>query len=330
MLALDVMLAHNDTALYVNICQLIDLYQGPVEWEEGRGTRLVHVLLLALQNSIAPGAHLESTLMLLELITKFRNNHHPITLAMCANGLANSVLVRVLVRMLVHDDPETPAHKIEKHNITCGTVRLMQSLVQMCFQTIILIPGVVQVLTQTLSALHVLLTTIPIVHPNVIINFPNNEPRITHASVHTAQLAICQCLVSMSITGHIAEDLFRAGALPVLFRLIEQTTCNPVRSAAIQTATCIAIRDNAQTLRILNAGGLEILAVMLKRTRNTHRYTSLYAFSFLNTLSVMPVYATAMQRLGFVQIMQQMCPTIGNIPQFVARLQATVNNPVYP
>jgi len=325
-LAVGVMHANNHATLHVNICKLIQLFVAHVSWKDmSGGMHGNNVLSVALQNSVATDTQLESTLVLIELIVEFTRVDRIFEMDMCDDVPALSVFFQVLQRMLERNDTETSAQAVEKHNIIRVTVELLLDLVLGSLdvnRNILLIPNSFNVLIQILAALHDLVSAI--LSPLHL----HHQPGITCASCHKIQSWICRCLVLVGKRVDISEYLFHAGALPVLFRIIEHTTNISLRSEAVQVATCISIKDNTQTLRILRAGGLEILADMLRRIKISDCHTSLHAIWLLEGLAAMPVYAIAMQRLGFVKIIQDLSWCKFNTNAFVERLEAAAKYPV--
>ena len=323
-LAVAAMHAHNHATLHVDICKLIALFHHEdVTWEEIRGTHGNNVLQLALQNSVAPGAQLESTFILTELITTLCHETTFLENA-CQNPLTISVCLRVLQRVCAHIDTETPADAIENQKIIRATVLLLKRILmysERAVRQFLLFPNSNHVLLQVLSASHELLMAPP---PLLF----NSAPRITYDSCYVIQFSICQCLLEVASLD-VAENLFHADALRVLFSLIGETTNEYARRVAIQVVHRIAIRDNAQSLHILRAGGLPTLANMLRRIGTTDRETTRCALLLLNMLAAYPVYATAMLDLGFGEIIEH-APNFENTDIFLAQLQTAENNPVYP
>jgi hypothetical protein len=90
----------------------------------------------------------------------------------------------------------------------------------------------------------------------------------------------------------------------------------------------IAWEDNNQRLLILRAGGLPIMASLIRLRRNDDRIVR-PVVALLDRLLEFPVYATAMFELGFVDIFHLLIP-LPRIDAIIARLQLAATNPVYP
>jgi len=324
-LAVGVMHANNHATLHVHICQLLLPFVKHVSWEETKATNGTNVLYMALRHSIAPGTDLESTMPLLQVISEFNDKCGPYATGMHKDLQAMSLLFEVLQRMLVHNDTHTLAQVVEKHNILFATVELLSNLIvnsSKAKRNFVLVPHSFEVLVQILSASQDLVCTIP---PALHLQ---HQPQITRTSCLKIQLWICQCLVLVGNHQDISEYLFHAGALAVLFHIFTHTINRDVRSAAIQAAKPISIKDTAQKLRILHAGGLQVLADMFRRLKLTDYHTCLHSFWFLQGLAKIPVYARAMHDMGFVQIMKDLSWYRLNTDVFVALLEAAAANPV--
>jgi len=324
-LAVYVMHKNNNATLHVNVGKLIKSFVGHVSWKDmSRGMDGNNVLYVALQNSVATDTQLESTLVLMELIVQLIIGDRIFAIDIYDGVAGLTVFFQVLQRMLEHNDTDTSEQAVEKHIIISVTVKQILNLVNgstQAIRNILLIPNSFNVLIQILAALHELVCAMP--SPLHL-----HEPGITFASCHKIQSWICRCLVFVGNQADISEYLLDAGALPLLFRIIEQTTEKSVRSEAVQAVTLISKKDDTQTLRILSAGGLEILAGMLRRIKISDYHTFLHTLWLLESLAKMPVYAMAMQRLGFVKIIQDMSWFKLNTNVLVKLLEDAAKNPV--
>jgi len=146
--------------------------------------------------------------------------------------------------------------------------------------------------------------------------------------VPKVQVLICHILERMGEAHDISEYLLDAGALPVLFRIITHTTNTQVRCAAVKAVKPISIKDNSQTLTILRAGGLQVLADTLRRIKTTEYNTCLHTVWLLEGLAAIPVYATAMHDMGFVEIVKGLSWFCLNTDTFMGRLEAAAKHPV--
>jgi len=144
----------------------------------------------------------------------------------------------------------------------------------------------------------------------------------------TTQLNICKTLYDIIEMDQFLQTVIQAGVLSNIFIVVGETLDAQVRVSAFETVLNIAWEENGQSLLILRAGGLKIMANLILMRRNDTRIMR-PVLAIIHHLAGFPVYATAMFELDFVDIMQLLTqsPDITNI---IALLQLAATNPVYP
>jgi len=144
----------------------------------------------------------------------------------------------------------------------------------------------------------------------------------------TTQLNICKTLYDIIEMDQFLQTVIQAGVLSNIFIVVGETLDAQVRVSAFETVLNIAWEENGQSLLILRAGGLKIMANLILMRRNETRIMR-PVLAIIHHLAGFPVYATAMFELDFVDIMQLLTqsPDITNI---IALLQLAATNPVYP
>jgi hypothetical protein len=201
--------------------------------------------------------------------------------------------------------------------ITTLLFRLAQNSISM--RQFILIPGSINLLMQTLHESHDLSLLQP---PELF----QGAKYITMQMCLTIQLNLCRILFKVTHPEQLPHMVI--GVLPIIFIIIGETLNAQVRQCAILSVYNIAWEDNNERLLILRAGGLPIMASLIRLWRNdTHIVRSVVPL--LDRLLGFPVYATAMFELGFVDILHLLTPS-PRINVTIARVQLGATNPAYP
>jgi len=334
-LLLAVMRQHNDETLHMNIFKIMEYFafvdcpNHPMTPEEYICIYGENQLQLALQNSVADGAHLKTTPILLKLIDIF-SHYNPFLFDMCENPLTISVCLQVLKRVCAVTHTDTRAQAIEIHEIIYRTAGLFARLAPRLNESIrhiVMHRESIQLIVQALSASF----NLSIIQPPLLDEY---TMRCHNHPFHKTHAFFCKWLLEIARQENMAEFLLHVGVLPILFGLIKNNTIDEVLIWAIQIMHCIAFLDNAERLLILKSGGLEILALIFTRKRPRYQTIDIETcdkvFRLLLTLAAFPVYATAMMDMGFYNYMTDQPHFFTDTNTFLKLLEAGRHYPVYP
>jgi len=314
------MQTHSDMIMYMDICQIFFLFsKQALGWPQFAGGHSELVVLQALQNSVTV-AHTESIRDLTKLLCQlclesvFLSN-------IIRTALAISLCEQSLQLMQGHLETDTVMETSMKQSSNVYITTLLFRLTQRrnSVHQFVLIPGSINLLTQTLSESH----NLSLLQPPELFQGTNY---ITMQMCSTIQLNICQILCEVTDLEHFPQIV--VGVLSDIFIIVGETLNTQVRRCAFHSVYNIAWEDNNQRLLILRAGGLQIMASLIRLRRNDVRIVRSVA-ALLDRLVEFPVYATAMFELGFVDVLHLLTPSPG-INATIARLQLAATNPVYP
>jgi hypothetical protein len=313
--------------LNVDIITLIRFVHSNKHWRyliNDQDTNIV--VQQALQYCMAPDTHLESIFIIIELVDTLiwkSTLQHKIV----DNTLSISVCLRVLKQVCAHIDTETPSRAIENHKITCATTGLLCRLFETenAVRHCTFLADAIPVLLRVLLTSHILIMEPP---PLLF----NNTPHIKYKSCSTVLFNICNILHSVAMCDNLVENLLRAGALPMLLTVLRETDLWYIQSSVLLIMIEIAKQDNAQRLLILNSGGLQTLAEVMKEMKSKNSEVLYNALELLQYLVTFRVYATAMIDLGFVEIIKQVPGFTDGFPfeGVLTSMQLVATNPVYP
>jgi len=314
------MQTHSDTTMYIHICQIFFLFSNEVlGWQQFAGSHNELVVLQALRHSVTV-AHIESIRDLTKLLCQlclesvFLSNiiRTPLAISLCEQSLQ-------LMQGHLETDTvmETSLKQSSNVHITTLLFRLTQRRISV--HELVLIPGSVNLILQTLSESH----NLSLLQPPELFQGTNY---ITMQMCSTIQLNICQILCEVTYLDHLPQIVI--GVLSSIFIIVGETMNTQVRQCAFHSVYNIACEDNNQRLLILRAGGLSIMASLIRLRRNDDRIVR-SVVALLDRLLEFPVYATAMFELGFVDIFHLLIP-LPRIDAIIARLQLAATNPVYP
>jgi len=321
-LIVNAMHTHSDMAMYMDICRLIFMFSHAVlGWSQIAGGHNELVVLQALQHSLT-AAHNESICFITKLLcqlcqeTVFSYNiaHIPLATSLCEQSLQ-------FVQAHIQTDTAIDTTMKQSTNVYTTTLLCRLTRHQNVVRQFALIPGSVNLLVQTLLESH----NLCLLQPTEMFQ---GSTYVTMEMCVTTQLNICKTLYDIIDMDQFLQTVIQAGVLSNIFIVVGETLDAQVRVSAFETVLNIAWEDNGQSLLILRAGGLKIMANLILMRRNDTRIMR-PVLAVIHHLAGFPVYATAMFELDFVHIMQLLTqsPHITNI---IALLQLAATNPVYP
>jgi len=220
-----------------------------------------------------------------------------------------------------HLETDTAMQTSMKQSTNVYTTTLLYQLTQrsIAVRQFVLIPGSINLLVQTLSELH----NLSLLQPPELFQ---GATCITMQMCTTTQLNICKILCEVTHLEQFPQPVI--GVLSNIFIIVGETLNTEVRQCAFHSVYNIAWEDNGQRLLVLRAGGLQIMANLIRMRRNDNRIVR-SVVALLDRLLEFPWYAMAMFELDFVDTLQ--LPTLSpRINDIIALLQLAATNPVYP